>query len=317
MWTLCRIAVGFLAVAHARLGMDINALLGTDGAGNGGKDDAAAAIQKQLGEVIAAGNARLQEAEQAHEKVLKKIRSDAADDFSAKAQDLGAAAAAYTKDLDEISHKLEVAINSTQKGLDTIGDSLDITTKAKIGAKIGVAQRKLRRLKRTRSSAVDSAGRRAEGALDRESDSLMSLWVGDLSKPLAEAKDKLHEIADAPPVDPNANKAALTQMMDDDDAALLGVLQDHGMADSTTTTKVTTTTTTTTTTTSTKKPTASELETKITAAQKEADTQTKAAEKKLNDVIAKADKDTDKKVADVKKSLKAAEKKADDTVKAQ
>merc|ERR1719380_61351 len=100
-------------------------------------------IQKQLGEVLAAGKARLQEHE--HEKVLKKIRSDAADDFSAKAQDLGAAAAQYAKDLDDAAKKLEVAINSTQKGLDTIGNTLDISMKAKIGAKIGLAQRKLRK----------------------------------------------------------------------------------------------------------------------------------------------------------------------------
>merc|ERR1719172_549079 len=112
--------------------MDVDALLGNDGAGagaGGGKDDAAAAIQKQLGEVLAAGNARLQEAEHEHEKVLKKIRSDAADDFAAKAQDLGAAAATYSKELDDATKKLEIAINATQKGLDTIGDSLDITTK--------------------------------------------------------------------------------------------------------------------------------------------------------------------------------------------
>merc|ERR1719240_1350995 len=109
--------------------MDIASLLGVDGAGHGKTDADAAAIQKQLGEVIAAGNARLQEAEQEHEKVLKKIRSDAADDFQSKAQDLGAAAAAYAADLDAAAKKLETAINSTQKGLDTIGNDLDITTK--------------------------------------------------------------------------------------------------------------------------------------------------------------------------------------------
>jgi len=322
MWTLARIAVGSLAVAHARLGgeMDVGAILGVNGAGNADGDAGgdASAIQKQLSEVIAQGNERLQEAEQEHEKVLKKIRTDAADDFASKAQDLGAAAAAYTADLDAATKKLETAINATQKGLDAIGSDLDITTKAKIGAKIGVAQRKLRRVKRTKTSQVEQAGRRAESALDHEADSLMSLWVGDLSKPLADAKEKLHEIADAPPRDPNADKTALNQMMDDDDDALLGVLQAHGMADSTTTTtKATTTTTTTTTTTSTKAPTAKELESKIEAAQKDIDTDNKAADKKLSDAIAKANKDTDKKIADVKKSLKAAEKKADDTVKAQ
>merc|ERR1719158_1050962 len=138
--------------------MDVNALLGNDGAGAGNGNDAAAAIQKQLSDVIAAGNARLQEAEQAHEKVLKKIRSDAADDFDAKAQDLGTAAAQYTKDLDNAAKKLEEAINATQKGLDTIGNNLDISIKAKLGAKIGVAQRKLRKVKRTRTSAVEQAG---------------------------------------------------------------------------------------------------------------------------------------------------------------
>jgi len=321
MWTLARIVVGSLAVAHARLGgeMDVNAILGAAGAGaaDGDAGGDAAAIQKQLSEVLAAGNARLQQAEQEHEKVLKKIRSDAADDFASKAQDLGAAAAAYAADLDAAAKKMGTAINATQKGLDQIGNDLDISTKAKIGAKIGVAQRKLRRVQRTRTSQVEQAGRRAESALDHEADSLMSLWVGDLSKPLADAKAKLHEIADAPPRDPNADKAALNQMMDDDDDALLGVLQAHGMADSTTTTKVTTTTTTTTTTTSTKAPTAKDLETKITAAQKDIDTDLKAADKKLSDAVAKANKDTDKKLADTKKSLKAAEKKADDTVKAQ
>jgi hypothetical protein len=67
-----------------------------------------------------AGNARLQQAEKEHEKVLNKIRSDAADDFNSKAQDLGYAVANYSMDLDAAAKKLEVTINATQRGLDTI-----------------------------------------------------------------------------------------------------------------------------------------------------------------------------------------------------
>merc|ERR1719160_1953416 len=138
-------------------------------------------------------------------------------------------------------------------------------------------------------SRKEQAGKRAEGALDYESDGLMHMWVGDLSKPLNEAKEQLHEIADAPPPGSNAGKAAFIQ--DDDDAALMGVLEDHGMADSTTTTTTTTT----------KRPTAAELKSKIEAASKDIDKETKAS---------------DKKIAQVKSNLKEAEKKASETVKA-
>merc|ERR1719281_1991134 len=114
-----------------------------------------------------------------------------------------------------------------------------MTTRARIGAKVGIAQRQLRRSTRTQVSAIESANRRAEEPLDRESDSLMRLWVGDMTKPLNEAKDKLHSIADAPPYDPKAAAAAAAQWSDDDDDGLLSVLQGHGVSVATTTTTTT------------------------------------------------------------------------------
>jgi len=273
----------------------------------------ASAIQAQLSGVLAAGNARLKQAEEEHEKVLTKIRKDAADDFTNRASDLGAAVAQYKTDLEAAQKKLQTEMDETQKGLDKIGADLDISTKARIGAKIGVAQRHLRHSTRTETSAMESANRRAEEPLDHEADSLMSMWVGDLSKPLNEAKEKLHNIADEPPFDPKA----ASQMSDDDDAALLDVLNSHGMGGASSTTTTTKATTTTTTTTTVPKMSAAQLESKITAADKQLTAETKAALKKLNDAIAKADKDVDSNNVKVKKTLKDAEKKADDFVKQQ
>lgn len=286
------------------------AAVSVDSEGAGVTD--ASAIQAQLSGVLAAGNARLKQAEEEHEKVLKKIRSDAADDFESRASDLGAAVAQYKKDLDEAQKKLQTTVDETQKGLDQIGGSLDISEKARIGAKIGVAQRHLRHSSRTETSAMESANRRSEEPLDREADALMSMWVGDLTKPLNEAKEKLHSIADEPPYDPKA--AAM--MQDDDDAGLMDVLNSHGMGGSSTTTTTTTTKTTTTTTTTLPKKSAAMLEKTIQDADKQLTADTKAAQKKLNDAIAKADKDVDSHNGNVKKTLKDAEKKADDFVKA-
>jgi len=287
-------------------------------ASSGDASSAAESIQAQLNSVLAAGNAKLKEAEQEHEKVLTGIRNEASTDMSNRAEEIGNALSQFAADRKTAQENFNVTINETQKGLELISSDLDISERARIGAKIGVAQRQLKHALRTEKSVMESANRRAEGPLDKESDSLMSMWVGDLSKPLADAKDKMQDLADATP---GAEKAAQAQMMDDDDDALMDVLKGHGMA-------VATTTTTTTTTTTKKvvkkaaalvqvKPTASQLEKKIELAMKTFDSDNKAALKKVNDVIAKNTKEVSDYLKDTKKKLDAASKAAADKVKLQ
>jgi len=287
-------------------------------ASGGDAGSAAENIQAQLNSVLAAGNARLNEAEQEHEKVLTGIRSNATDDMSNRAEVLGNALSQFAADRKTAQENFNATINATQKGLDLISADLDISERARIGAKVGVAQRQLKHVLRTEKSALESASRRAEGPLDKESDSLMSMWVGDLSKPLADAKDKMQGLAEAAP---GAEKAAQAQMMDDDDDALMDVLKGHGMA-------VSTTTTTTTTTTTAKKvvkkaaalvqtkPTAASLEKEIEGAMKTFDSDNKAALKKVNQVIADQTKDVSAYLQVTKKTLDAASKAAADKVKA-
>merc|ERR1719217_1801908 len=100
----------------------------------------------------------------------------------------------------------------------------------------------------------------------------------------------------------------------------MDVLKSHGMAVSTT---ATTTTTTTTKKVEKKvaalvqvKPTASQLEKNIEVAMKTFDSDNKAALKKVNDVIAKNNKDVSKYLKDTKVKLDAASKAAADKVKA-
>jgi len=275
---------------------------------------AAESIQAQLNNVLAAGNARLKEAEQEHEKVLTGVRNDASTDMSNRAEELGNALSQFAADRKTAQDNFNATINATQKGLALISADLDISERARIGAKIGVAQRQLNHVLRTEKGALESAARRAESPLDKESDSLMSMWVGDMSKSLADAKDKMQNIADQAP---GAEKAAMAQMQDDDDD-LMDVLKSHGMAVSTTTTTTTTT----------KKivkkvaalvqvkPTASQLEKNIEVAMKTFDSDNKAALKKVNDVIAKNNKDVSKYLKDTKVKLDAASKAAADKVKA-
>jgi len=279
--------------------------------------DAASAIQAQLNSVLSAGNAKLKEAEEEHEKVLTGIRNDASADMSNRAEELGNALSQYAADRKTAQENFNSTINATQKGLDLIAADLDISERARLGAKVGLARRQLQHVLRTEKSALESAARRAESPLDKESDSLMSMWVGDLSKPLADAKEKMQNIADAPP---GAEKAAQTQMMQDDDDDLMAVLQSHGMAASSTTT--------TTTTTAKKvvkkaaalvqvKPTASQLTKNIEVAMKTFDSDNKAALKKVNDVFASNLQKVSQYLKDTKKTLDAASKAAADKVKMQ
>jgi len=290
----------------------------TEEASSGDASSAAENIQAQLNSVLAAGNARLHEAEQEHEKVLTGIRDEASTDMSNRAEEIGNALSQFAADRKTAQENFNVSINETQKGLELISADLDISERARIGAKIGVAQRQLKHVLRTEKSVLESASRRADGPLDKESDSLMSMWVGDLSKPLADAKEKMQDLADATP---GAEKAAQAQMMDDDDDALMSVLKGHGMA-------VATTTTTTTTTTTKKvekkaaalvqvKPTASQLEKKIELAMKTFDSDNKAALKKVNDVIAKNNKEVVEYLKTTKTKLDKASKAAADKVKLQ
>lgn len=282
-----------------------------------GGNDAAAAIQAQLNNVLAAGNEKLKEAEQEHEKVLTGVRNDASTDMSNRAEELGNALSQFAADRKTAQENFNATINATQQGIALISADLDISERARLGAKVGVAQRQLNHILRTEKSALESAARRAESPLDKESDSLMSMWVGDMSKALADAKDKMQNIAEQAP---GAQKAAMAQMQDDDDDDLMDVLKSHGMA-------VSTTTTTTTTSTAKKvekkatalvqvKLTASELEKKIEVAMKTFDSDNKAALKKVNDVIAKSNQDVSKYLKDAKTKLDAASKAAADKVKA-
>jgi len=287
-----------------------------------GTDDASSAannIQAQLNSVLAAGNARLKAAEQEHEAVLTGVRNDASTDLSNRAEEIGNALSQFQADRKTAQDNFNATINATQKGLSLISADLDISERARIGAKIGVAQRQLNHVIRTEKSALESASRRAEGPLDKESDSLMSMWVGDMSKAVADAKDKMQNIADQAP---GAEKQAAMAQMQDDDDDLMDVLKSHGMA-------VSTTATTTTTTTTAKKvekkvaalvqvkPTASMLEKNIEAAMKTFDSDNKAALKKVNDVIAKNMKEVSSYLKDTKKKLDAAAKAAADKVKLQ
>lgn len=282
--------------------------------------DAAQNIQAQLNSVLAAGNARLKEAEQEHEKVLTGVRDEASTDLSNRAEEIGNALSQFQADRKTAQDNFNATINATQKGLALISADLDISERARIGAKIGVAQRQLNHVIRTEKSALESASRRAEGPLDKESDSLMSMWVGDMSKALADAKDKMQNIADQAP---GAEKQAAMAQMQDDDDDLMDVLKSHGMAVSTT--AATTTTTTTTTKKVEKKvaalvqvkPTASQLEKNIEVAMKTFDSDNKAALKKVNDVIAKNMQEVSSYLKDTKKKLDTASKAAADKVKLQ
>jgi len=287
-----------------------------DDSSNDGSD-AAQAIQAQLNNVLAAGNAKLKEAEQEHEQVLTGVRNDASTDMANRAEELGNALSQYAADRKTAQENFNATINATQKGLDLISADLDISERARLGAKVGLARRQLQHALRTEKSALESAARRAEAPLDKESDSLMSMWVGDLSKPLADAKEKMQNLADAPP---GAEKAAQAALAQDDDDDLMDVLKSHGMA-------VSTTTTTTTTTTAKKvvkkatalvqeKPSASQLQKNIEVAMKTFDSDNKAALKKVNDVLAKNMKDVGSYLKDTKKKLDAASKAAADKVKA-
>eukprot|EP00746_Dinoflagellata_sp_MGD_P001371 gnl/MRDRNA2_/MRDRNA2_102572_c0_seq1.p1 gnl/MRDRNA2_/MRDRNA2_102572_c0~~gnl/MRDRNA2_/MRDRNA2_102572_c0_seq1.p1 ORF type:complete len:341 (-),score=131.64 gnl/MRDRNA2_/MRDRNA2_102572_c0_seq1:16-1038(-) len=280
--------------------------------------DAAQNIQAQLNSVLAAGNARLKEAEQEHEKVLTGVRDEASTDLSNRAEEIGNALSQFQADRKTAQDNFNSTINATQKGLALISADLDISERARIGAKIGVAQRQLNHVIRTEKSALESASRRAEGPLDKESDSLMSMWVGDMSKALADAKDKMQNIADQAP---GAEKQAAMAQMQDDDDDLMDVLKSHGMAVSTTAAATTTTTTTTTKKKVTAlvqvKPTASQLEKNIEVAMKTFDSDNKAALKKVNDVIAKNMQEVSTYLKDTKKKLDVASKAAADKVKLQ
>jgi len=287
-------------------------------ASGGDASSASEKIQEQLNSVISAGNAQLKAAEQEHEKVFTSIRSDATTDMSTRAEELGNALSQYAADRKTAQENFNATINATQKNLDLISADLDISQRATIGAKVGVAQRQLKHVLRTEKSALESAARRAESPLDKESDSLMSMWVGDLSQPLADAKEKMQNLASSTP---GAEKAEQAQMMDDDDDSLMDVLKGHGFA-------VSTTTTTTTTTTTAKKvvkkaaalvqvkPTAALLEKNIEAAMKTFDSDNKAALKKVNAVVAKNVQGVQAYLKDVKKKLDAASKAAAEKAKA-
>lgn len=291
-------------------------------ASSGDATDAASAIQAQLTAVLSAGNAKLAQAEQEHEAVLTGVRNDASTDMFNRSEELGNALSQFAADRKTAQEKFNLTINATQKGLDLIAADLDINERATVAAKISMAQRQLKHVLRTEKSALESAFRNAEGPLDKESDSLMNMYVGDLSKPLADAKEKMQNLASAAP---GAEKAAQAEIMAEDDDGLMDVLKGDGMA-----VVVTTTSTTTTTTTTAKKvvkklaalvqelkPTAPALERTIELAMKTFDSESKAALKKVNGVIAKNTKDVFVWLQATKKKLDAASKAAADTVKLQ
>lgn len=296
-----------------------------NGNGNGNKDksDVAQSIQQQLNDVLAAGNAKLKAAEEMHEKVLTSVRSDAAADLSSKASELGTAVFNYAADLKAAQNRLSTSINATQAGLARLSGSLDVATRARLGAKIGMAQRDLKHALRKQDSAMEAANRRAEQPLEKEADALMSMWVGDLNKAVSDSKEKLHAVAD---VGPESTAKATNDMMQDDDDGLLSVLKGHGFdikppAPAPSKASVVQTSKpkapTVKAATAPKTQTVASLEADISAADKSLDVDTKAAKKKLDDAIAKVVKDDSTFIADSKKKLDAAQKQATDSVKLQ
>lgn len=269
---LTSVALLQLLSAHQ---IDLDQLLGGSGHQNGGGD--AAAVQEQLSNVLAAGNALLKEAEHQHAKALKKVRRSSATDMTAQATKLGSSVASYSEDLTKAETKFNTTLNEIRLELTKVDAGTSVSAKAVVNAQLGSAKRHLKHNLRMHASLVQQAQTKAEESLENEADTLTAMWLGDMSQPLGEAKDVLEAAA--------ANSIT---------AQVADVVKSGSKQQRSTTAR---------------------MEAKLADAEKTVKADVEAALKKFSDVVDEDNKHSAVFVAGVKKTMAAADKKAEEHVK--
>lgn len=189
-----------LALAYAAL-----ALIATPAAAvlRGSNDIDVDAVQQQLSTMMSQANDRLAKAEKHHQQVVDDTRNDILEDFDSTAGGLASVVTDFEASLISVESRMEAQINASKAGIAQAAkapgagdwEGPAFTQKAKLNAQISAAERYLRKLKRGRVSQVHSAQGRAEEPLEDEEQRL-GLVVGDLSKDMDAAKEKIEDTLD-------------------------------------------------------------------------------------------------------------------------
>jgi len=150
--------------------------------------------QAQLSQLMAASQMKLAAAERKHGKLVKRNRKELKQFIEDNGRKISKAIRQYVDELDQAAADLQEAVNTSntllaQEEMQDEQDKQDapswngpvMTQRAQIAAKIGSAQRELRRLARHRAVVLRQAGERAKDVLEGDSEHHLRSKLGDLT----------------------------------------------------------------------------------------------------------------------------------------
>lgn len=152
-------------------------------------------VQKELSDMMAKSNLRLQRAERHHQRTVNKQRAAIAKDFDSMSGQISAMVEHFEASLVAAEARLEATINASQAAVEEAAKApggndwqgAAFEQKVTLGAQAAAARRGLKHARQSRLTQVHMAENHAEEALEDETQSL-GLVVGDLSSELTAAK---------------------------------------------------------------------------------------------------------------------------------